>query len=594
MSSLSAKLPIGGRRQAAHHQAPRRGDKTALEHPFLSLPAVGFVLIGFCLPIGVLFVYSFWPTTLGGQILTGHWTLSNYGAFFTNTAYWQTLLDSFLFVSIAAALAVALTFPFAYFVALRVRPQRRMVWVVIAILPFSTSYLIRIFAWFNLLGSGGIINQALLKVHLISSPLGFLGYGRPGIVLTFIYLLFPLSFLTSYVAVERLDPALLDSASDLGARPWRAFIRIVLPVARTGLLAAFAFCFITMMGDYVTPVLIGGTSGTLFVNLAVNDFGFSQQWGLGSALAFIMLASILVFLVIARRSTGATQSVGEFSRAYIPRRSILLRIYSVVFLFGLYLPIALVVLLAFNSSEFVGFPISGLTTHWFTTALTDPALLSALRTSLTVVAWALSISLVVGTLAAVQLARTRGLWRSLSIGTLALPLVLPPVMLGLGVIISLHAVGVTRGLWTIIAAHTLLVLPVVTFIVMVRLEGLDANFERAAMDLGAKPWQAFLYVTVPQALPGIIAAALIGFALSIDEFIVTYLVTGTQVTLPLYIYSSIRYNITPELNALSSMLLATSFILCGLAAVVLRRGRRRRSPDAATAPASLDLGVLMP
>jgi ABC-type sulfate transport system permease component len=161
------------------------------------------------------------------------------------------------------------------------------------------------------------------------------------------------------------------------------------------------------------------------------------------------------------------------------------------------------VIFAFNSSEFVGFPIMGFSTSWFETVATDPLLLSALRTSLVVVAWAVPISLAFGLLAAVQLARTRGSWRAFSVSILAVPLCL-----------------------------------------------------------------------LPQALPGLLAAAFIGFALSIDEFIVTYLVTGNSVTLPLFIYSSIRYNITPELNALSSLMLLASFAFCGLAALVLRVGGR--------------------
>lgn len=116
----------------------------------------------------------------------------------------------------------------------------------------------------------------------------------------------------------------------------------------------------------------------------------------------------------------------------------------------------------------------------------------------------------------------------------------------------------------------MLILPIVVFTVLVRLEGLDPNLEFAAMDLGANPWQTFLRITVPQAFPGIVAAALLGFALSMDEFILTFLITGDQVTLPLFIYSSIRYNVTPELNALSSMMLATTIGLCGIAALILR------------------------
>jgi len=300
-----------------------------------------------------------------------------------------------------------------------------------------------------------------------------------------------------------------------------------------------------------------------------------------------MLVSTLALLVVARRSTGTGHSVGEFSRDYTVRKSRFLRLYSYAFLILLYAPVAVLILFALNESDDVGFPVTGFTLHWYSVAINDPYLISSLRTSITVAVCAVGLSIVIGTPAAVQLARSRGWWRNFSVGVLAMPLCLPVVMLGLGIVIGLHALGVTRGLWTIILGHTLLILPVVVFTVLVRLEGLDKNLELAAMDLGANLWQTFLRVTVPQAFPGIVAAALIGFALSMDEFILTFLVTGTQVTLPLFIYSSIHYNVTPELNALSSMMLVATFGLCGIAALILRGRevttrvwRRARRPSA--------------
>ena len=564
----------------------REGHRDPLASPLLSLPAVLGIFVGLCVPLGVLLVYSLWPS-VNGRVFVGRWTLANYGTFFHDSIYWQTLLRSFWFTSVAAAATVLAAFPFAYFVALRVPPRWRGWWIALTLLPFSASYLIRVFAWLTLLGDRGIANDALKRAHLVGHPLGIFGYGRAAIVLTFVYLFFPLAFVMTFVAIERIDPALLDSAADLGARPYRAIVRLVVPLVRTGLLAAFAFCLISMMGDYFTPTLIGGTNGTLFSTFIQSKFGLSLEWGFGSALAYILLASILIFLFAARRATGALESVGAFSRGYSPKRSPLLLAYSLLALVFVYAPIAVVVLFAFNDSEFTGFPMNGLTFRWFGAAIHDPILLDALHTSLYVAGWAVAISLAVGTPAAVQLARVRGHFRSAAVGLLALPIILPAIMMGLGIVISLQALGVRRGLWTIVIAHALFVMPVVIFIILVRLEGMDPDFELAAMDLGAKPWRAFLWITVPEALPAILAAGLIGLAMSLDEFVVTYLVTGTQVTLPLFIYSSLRYQITPELNALSAMMVGSSVVLCLLAFLILvgsRRLVRRRSGVVASRP----------
>src|SRR5439155_13766466 len=127
-----------------------------------------------------------------GQIVH-HWTMGNYTRFFTEPAYWRMLLRSFELVSLASALTVALSFPFAYFVAAKVRPSRRLIWILVAIIPFWTSYLIRVLAWLNMFGDEGFINKALTGLGLAESPIEFFGFGRPAIVITFVYLLFPLS-----------------------------------------------------------------------------------------------------------------------------------------------------------------------------------------------------------------------------------------------------------------------------------------------------------------------------------------------------------------------------------------------------------------
>lgn len=544
-----------------------------LRTPFMSLPAAVVVGAGFLLPLGLLAAYSFWPT-VDSEVDIGAWTLGNYSRFFAEPVYWQSLLRSALFASIASAVTLLLAFPVAYFVATKVAPQRRMLWVLAAILPFGSSYLIRVLAWLNLLGDTGIINDSLMRLGIIDNPLAILNFGLPAVVITFIYLLFPLAFLAIYIAIERLDSSLLEAASDLGAKPWTGLLRITVPISRTGLMAGFAFCFITVMGDYITPQLVGGTRGTMFANLIVSKFDYTVQWGFGSSLALIMLVAMFSLLLVGRKVIGTPDSVGQFTRRHARERAPWLFTYSLIALVLLYVPILLLMLFAFNDADFAGLPIEGLTTSWFRAVFDNPVLIDSLWVSLRVVFWTLLISMVLGTIAAVQLARVRGRIRDLTLSTIALPMLLPPVVLGLGIILGLNALGLERGLWTIVAGHTVLILPIVTLFVLVRLEGLDPNLELAAMDLGARPRQAFLRVSVPQALPGIVAAVLIGFALSMDEFILTFLVTGSQQTLPLYIYSALRFQIRPDLNALSTLMLGASFGLCLLGATVMF-GRQR-------------------
>lgn len=573
---------------------PRVGTRTqrggmrlgrTFESPVLSLPALALILVAFVVPLAILVVYSFWPTVDGTII--HRFTFDNYRTFFSSSTYWSSLVKSFLFVGIASALTSLVTFPFAYFVATKVRPNRRLLWILVATVPFFTSYLIRVFIWVNLLGDTGLVNDVLKRIWLIDSPLSVLAPGRPAVVITFIYLLFPLTFLTTYIVIERMDPSTLEAAADLGARPWRSLLHVTLPVARTGVIGGFIFAFITMMGDYVTPQFVGGTSGTLYSNLIVNQFGVSAEWGFGSSLAILLLLSIGLLLAVLRLAGRRVESAGEYTGAFTKRRSPFLFAYSVLVVY-LYLPIALVVLLSFNDAEFIGLPFNGFTTRWFTEVFNDPVISEALMTSLEVAVISVSISLVLGTIAAIQLVRRRGRTRNLTLATIAMPLFLPPVVIGLAVIIGLHAIDVQRGLWTIVLGHTVLTLPLVVLLVMARLEGLDRNHELGALDLGAKPWQALVYVTLPQAFPGIVAAAMISFATSMDEFIMTFLITGSQTTLPLYIYGSMRFGATPALAVISSLVLVFSFVLVFLGAAIAV-GRQRSSQRRAIAPVQVQV-----
>lgn len=563
----------------------RKWMRRGLESPLLSLPAVAVIVIGVFLPMAVLAVYSLWPTV--DQQIVPQWTLSNYARFFAAAVYWRVLLLSLLFAGLASAVTVCVTFPFAYFVATKVPQNQRLIWVLFAVLQFFTSYLIRVFAWMNLLGDTGLINQGLMQIGLIDQPLWVFGLNKAGIVITFVYLLFPLAFLTTFIALERSNPTVLEAAADLGARPWQGLLHVTLPIARTGILGGFVFGAIIILGDYVTPQLIGGTDGYLYSNIIQLQFGSSVQWGLGSALALILMIVVFGLLLVLRWATGGAAQVGTFSRAFTPTRAPLLRAYSYLFLCFLYAPIALLFIFAFNANPSIGFPFLGFTTQWFAAVFQDPLMIESMKNSLIVAVTAVGISLILGTVAAVQLARSPGRWRQVSMAILSLPIFLPPMLLGLAIIIGLNALGVERGLWTIVAGHTVLSLPVVTLLVLIRLEGLDPNFELAAMDLGATPSRAFLLVSVPQALPGIVAAALITFALSIDEFILTALVTGSDSTLPLYIFGQLRFSVTPAIVAVAVMLLTVSFILLVLGAFVSNIGQRRDKSSAA-GPFSLE------
>ena len=404
-------------------------------------PAVVFVAIVFLVPVAVILWYALHKFAYGSP-LPGV-TLANFVRIFSNPTYFLTLLRSAIFVSGVSVLVVAIAFPFAYFVALRVPPRRRNLYIVVATIPFLTSYLARVIAWLNLFGAKGIINSFLIGSGFISEPLAIFMPGRPAVVITFVYLLAPLAFLTLYGSLERIDPHLIEAAGDLGARRRHIFLRVILPGARNGVLAGLAFVFIALFGDYITPVMIGGTDGVLFVNLLVNQFGASMQWGFGAAMALTMLVTTGALLGALKLLIGRSRT-GDYSGRFIPVRSPWLRAYAGLFVLFLYAPIVLLMLFALNASPIVGLPFTGVTLDWFKLALDDPAFLRALATSLKVATASAVAATALGALAAVPLARRTGIARNAALLLLSAPMLLPPVVLGIGILIGMQ-VRTRRG-----------------------------------------------------------------------------------------------------------------------------------------------------
>src|SRR5712691_46830 len=234
-----------------------------------------------------------------------------------------------------------------------------------------------------------------------------------------------------------------------------------------------------------------------------------------------------------------------------------------IFLFG---PIALLVLFSFNANRYGTFPITAWTLKWYRSAIGNYQIHDALRTTLKVAGEVTLVSVVVGTAAAFPLVRARLRFRDgIRIG-FVLPIMIPGLLIGVSLLVlftgTLH---VQLSQQTAVIGQSVYTTPFVILLVSARLQGFDRALERAAADLGANTFQRLRRVVFPLILPAIIAGALLAFTLSLDEFIITYFLIGTQITLPIYIYTQIKFGITPEVNALASMLLAASLLVLALA-----------------------------
>jgi ABC-type spermidine/putrescine transport system permease subunit I len=265
----------------------------------LGLLPIGVLLMGFFLvPLSIMVLYSFWRVE-GFNVIPA-WTLDNYAKFFILPAYVRVLVRTFITSAAVTVIALIVGYPFAYFLVRYMSRRWQGLFLVLVILPFWTSYLLRVYAWMSILGDKGLINQSLMFLHVIDEPIRVFLYNQYAVVIVFLYLYLPFAILTLYASLEKFDFTQMNAAADLGATPWQAFRSVLLPQTKAGVITAFIFIFIPMLGEYITPKLVGGSSGFMIANLVVNLFrGF--QFPQGSAITFVVVFCIIVFLIVSQK-----------------------------------------------------------------------------------------------------------------------------------------------------------------------------------------------------------------------------------------------------------------------------------------------------
>jgi spermidine/putrescine transport system permease protein len=209
----------------------------------------------------------------------------------------------------STALAIGLAFPFAYWLSRYVPRRLRTPLLVLVIVPFWSSYLLRVYSWLTILGEKGVINRFLQWAGITHHPLGVFLYDRPAVILVLVYLYFPFGALTLYSSIERFDWNQLRAAMDLGASPLQAIFRILVPQIRPGIITAVIFVFIPILGEYLTPQIVGGTGGVMIGNLIVNFFQ-AAEYTRGAAVSLLVAAFIVVLLLVFRKSLSAKDAYG--------------------------------------------------------------------------------------------------------------------------------------------------------------------------------------------------------------------------------------------------------------------------------------------
>lgn len=244
-------------------------------------------------PLGAVLIVSFWTQT-GIRDFDMTLTLAHYREAFADPLYRQLLLRSLGIAGAVTVVTVVLAFPVAYFVSFHVAPNRKALWIFLITIPFWTSYLIRVFLWKVILGFNGVVNSGLQGIGLIDEPLSFLLYNVNAVVITLAHAYAPFAILPIYVALEKIDRSLLEAAQDLGENAVMRFLRVTLPLALPGVLAAILIVFIPTIGDYVTPRLVGGPDGLMIANMIHTLFLRLNNAPLGAALSVIAMITVAI------------------------------------------------------------------------------------------------------------------------------------------------------------------------------------------------------------------------------------------------------------------------------------------------------------
>lgn len=279
----------------------------------LLAPVTIFLGIFFLVPLLIIAVFSFLTPGLYGGVEWSfyHW---NYGRIFGwadgfweiyEPVYLRILGRSLSYAALTVALTLVLCYPVAFWVS-RLGERMRLFFLFLVAMPFFSSLIVRLYAWLLILKPSGVLNEALMALGLIRTPLEIL-YTPSAVVLGMVYVMVPFMFLPLYAAVDNLDRALVEASMDLGANRSQTFIKVMLPQTLPGIIGGSVIVFIPSVGNFIVPDVLGGAKGIMVGNLVEQQFLSARNWAFGSALSMLLMAVVLIVLLV---SVGRARRIG--------------------------------------------------------------------------------------------------------------------------------------------------------------------------------------------------------------------------------------------------------------------------------------------
>lgn len=581
---------------------PRKRMSPGRRHFLMAAPLVVLLLVLLIYPVGQLLLLS--------VVDDQGFTLAQYHRLFESSVYINVLLITLKISLWTTFFSVVAGYPVAYLIS-SLTAKRKTSLLFWVLLSFWTSFLVRTFAWVVLLGRNGVVNQLLQALGILDAPANLL-YNFGSVLVGMVHALMPLAVLTMLSVMENIDRNLPRAASTLGARPGTAFWKIYFPLSMPGVAAAAIMVFVTAIGFFITPALLGGRKETMITQIIIDQVQQTMNWEFAGAVSVLLLVVVLVVFAIYDKVLGLSTMTGGASTrvrasgkeslsrragdavltvlanvsdalfALLPKRmrrsvsgtgqSRTLWWMVLIVLAFLSAPAFLMIPLSFDSGSGLTWPPKGFSLQWYEQMFTSPVWMQAITRSLIVGGGTGLLAMLIGTPAAFLLVRANMRGKSAMLAFVLSPIVVPRMIIAVGMFYFFARVGLVGSMIGLILAHTVVAVPYVVITMMAVLRNYDTRLDLAAQSLGAGPWSTLRFVTFPILGAGLMSSFLFAFATSFDELTIALFASGgLNATLPKQFWDEVTLQISPVIAAVSTCLFIFIAALIWLADRLRRR-----------------------
>ena len=526
-------------------------------------------------------VFSFLLISFGDNISTPSFV--HYQKIFNTSIYRQIIFNTFNIAFLVTIISVIFSYPIVYLLANVSKRMRKFLFILV-LLPFWTSALVRTTAWIVILQRKGILNEMLMSTGILNEPISFI-YNFSGVLIGMTHVLMPFVIFPLYASYKNIDYSLIEAAESLGSKSYQTIKRLIIPLTMPGVIAGSIIVFMSAIGYYITPALMGGPKQTMIAMLIENNINRTLNWEMAAALSCVLLLSTLLLFIVFQKYFGfdnllSNSSQKGSSQNYEPKEKyssskiIMYLLGSVVCIF-LIAPIIIVFPMSLSASPFLEFPPQDYSLRWYESFFSDNRWMKGLWNSLIAASVTIIISLPIGTLAAIGVSEMRRKVRLWLETFFILPMVIPVIIYAISLFYFIAPLRLNNSPITLGVAHSILAMPFVFLTVSASLKNFNRNLELAAYGLGASWKTMFWRVMLPSVTPGIIAGAIFSFIQSFDDVILALFLTNIKSrTLPRIMFEGIAHEIDPTIVAISGLLIILTVVLFAINALFASEKRK--------------------